>query len=361
MTKKKINIFIVLPTLHPGGAERVLTFVADNLNKEKFNTTLIVIGKKEEASYDVNTATLVFFEKPRVLSGIATLYKYIRQHRPDIVLSAVGHLNTVTAYMSWFFPKIKFVAREVNVLSILAKFSTNKGKGVFSFLDKYRFNRFDKIICQSQDMKNDLNASYSIKADKLVVINNPITDGFSLKTKTKPSDPIEFITVARLVKQKGHLRIIEALGKLDMPFNYTMLGSGPEKSILFQRIEDLGFSKQVTNIPFTKAVNTFLSKSDIYLQGSYVEGFPNAIIESCMVGTPVIAFNAPGGINEIIEPGNNGYIAENEDEFIKHIEHMVSKGLPSPTEVSHSVTKRYHKDIIIKKYEDLFLELVNVS
>ena len=35
-----------------------------------------------------------------------------------------------------------------------------------------------------------------------------------------------------------------------------------------------------------------------------VEGFPNVLIESCVVGTPILAFNAPGGLDEIIEKGD---------------------------------------------------------
>ena len=44
----------------------------------------------------------------------------------------------------------------------------------------------------------------------------------------------------------------------------------------------------------------YLSDSDFFIQGSYVEGFPNSVLESCSVGTPVIAFNCPGGTKEII-------------------------------------------------------------
>ena len=274
MSQKKINIIIVLPTLLPGGAERVLTFVADNIDKQKFHTTLVIIGKQEQAAYQVDTIETIFFEKPRVLSGVTTLYKYIKKHRPDIVLSAVGHLNIITAYMSFLFPKIKFVAREVNVLSVLRQYNTHKSSGIMSYIGKRRFNKFDKIICQSKDMLNDLNSNYKIKQDKLVVINNPITDGFKLKESTEKSDPIRFITVARLVKQKGHIRIVEALGKLSFPFHYTIIGDGPEKEMLFNRIEALGYKDQVSNIPFTKEVNKYLSESDVYLQGSFVEGLP---------------------------------------------------------------------------------------
>ena len=131
-------------------------------------------------------------------------------------------------------------------------------------------------------MLNDLNKSNNIKQNKLVVINNPVTSGFKTKKSNKTIKPLHFITVARLVKQKGHARLIEVLGKLNFPFHYTIIGDGPEKNTLFNRIEELGFGKNVTNIPFTDQVSKYLENSNVYLQGSFVEGFPNAIIESCM-------------------------------------------------------------------------------
>ena len=358
MKKGKINISIVLPNLLAGGAERVVSFVAQELDKEKFNTTLVIIGHKKNAAYDIKGIDILYFEKPRVLAGIPRLFSHIRKNKPDIVLSAVGHLNTVTAYMSIFFPRIKFVAREVNVLSVLDTFS-EKRFNPFSFLYKNRFNYFDKIICQSQDMLNDLNEHNNIKQEKLIVINNPITDGFKVKQKINTSKKFNFITVARLKKQKGHIRIIEALGKLDIPFHYTMIGSGPEKDGLFERIKELGFNEHVTNIPFTDEVPKYLAANDVYLQGSYVEGFPNALIESCAVGVPVIAFDAPGGLNEIILKGKNGFIVNSEPEFLSRIMELYNNGLMAAERVSQTVYSRYSKEVILKRYEDTLTALTN--
>lgn len=361
MKTTRIKISVVLPNLRAGGAERVMSFVAQKIDPSIFETTLVIIGLESEAAYNIKGINVIYFNKLRVQSGIKDLYRHIKTNRPDIVFSAIGHLNTVTAYMSWFFPKIKFVAREVNVLSVLAKFDEPSGFNPMHYLGEKRFNRFDKIICQSQDMLNDLNKSYKIKPKKLTVINNPVTSDFKIKTKTEVSKPIQFITVARLVKQKGHRRIIEVLGKLNIPFHYTMIGDGPEKDKLYARIEELGFKEHVTNIPFTKDVAKYLAESDVYLQGSFVEGFPNAIIESCMVGTPVVAFNAPGGINEIINEGVNGYVVEQENEFINHLEAINRDYNFNINEVSSSISNRYSEEIIIKKYEDLFISLSTKS
>jgi glycosyltransferase involved in cell wall biosynthesis len=359
MSLNKVNITFALPNLLPGGAERVISFIAQNIDSEKFNSTLLIVGHKSDASYDIDNINIVYLEQPRVLNGIIPLYKYIKKEKPDIVVSAIGHLNTVTAYMSLFFPKIKFVAREVNVLSVLETFDQPNRLNPIHYLGDKRFNFFDKVICQSQDMLDDLKKSYSIKDEKLALINNPVTNNFKVKDNTEVNTPIRFITVARFDKEKGHPRILKALSQLDFPFHYTIIGKGAQEKVIFGLIQDYGLTDKITHIPFTKEVPRLLAESDLYLQGSYVEGFPNAVIESCMVGTPVLAINAPGGINEIIYNGINGHIVNDENEFVDYLNRINKDYKFKPKDVSETISSRYSSDIILKKYEDLFLSLIN--
>lgn len=357
MKSNKINITFALPNLLPGGAERVISFIADNLDREKFNCTLLIIGYSKDASYDIKNIDVVFFEKPRVLSGVYNLFKYIKTKKPDILVSAIGHLNSITACMSLLFPKTIFIAREVNVLSVLSEYEQNRKSTPFSFIFSKRFNFFEKVICQSQDMLDDFNRNFSVKDEKLIVINNPITDDFKIKEHHSPHKPLRFITVARFDLEKGHPRILEALSKLSFPFHYTLIGSGIQQESIFQLIEKYNIKDKITHISFTKEVAKHLSMTDVYLQGSYVEGFPNAIIESCMVGTPVIAFNAPGGINEIIIENTNGKIVENIDQFIDALEVLNNNYQFNSIAVSDSVNKRYSSKTILKEYESLFIQV----
>jgi glycosyltransferase involved in cell wall biosynthesis len=357
MRSNKINITFALPNLLPGGAERVMSFVAQNIDSEKFNSTLLVFGYSDEASYDIENIEVVYLEKPRVSHGILSLLRYIRKQKPHILVSAIGHLNTVTAFMSLFFPKIIFVAREVNVLSVLSDFESTNRFSLFGLLANQRFNLFDSVICQSMDMLEDFNKNFNIKKEKLVVINNPITDNFRIKTRKNRHHVIKFITVARFDAEKGHHRIIEALGRVSFNFHYTLIGRGVLQNEIFSLIKKYRLEDKITHVNFTKDVQSYLAESDLYLQGSYTEGFPNSIIESCMVGTPVLAFNAPGGINEIIYPDINGKIVEDSNEFVKELENIYDNYCYEPIKVSSTVSDRYNSDLILKKYEELFVQL----
>ncbi|WP_400078925.1 glycosyltransferase [Winogradskyella sp. R77965] len=351
-----IKVTFILPTLFAGGSERIFSFLAQNIDKDRFETTLLVIGKSSDAAYDIKGIKVVFLEKLRVLNGIPALYSYLRSSKPDIVLSVIGHLNTIMAYLSVFFPKTKFIARESTVLSVDAEFfNHSKGLNPIALLVKNRFNFFDKIICQSQDMLSDLKNGFNVKKDKLVVINNPITEIFEIKNRDFNENVLKLVTVARFSKEKGIPRILEILSKLTIPFHYTLIGMGPEKESIFRLIKDYGLTDKITHIPFTKDVSKFLKANDLFLQGSYFEGFPNCLIESCVVGTPVIAFNVPGGTKEIVVNGINGFLVDDEHSFIKKIE---ENKIWSPEEIRNSVLNKFNKGKILSEYEELFLNIL---
>lgn len=355
----KISIIFALPSLCSGGAERVMSFIAQNIDTNTFEPTILVTGTEAQTVYDVSNVNVVYLNKSRVLNAIVPLFMYLRTHKPQLVISAIGHLNTLIAYYSIFLPKTKFIAREVNILSKLEAYAFNKipFSDIFS---KRRFNFFDRIICQSRDMLEDLTQNYKVNTNKLVVINNPITDGFTLQEKEYHSgDTLNFVTVARLKKQKGHERVLQALSKVDFPFTYTIVGDGPEYENVFNLIDTLGLTEKVKHIKHTNKVVDVLAQNDLYLQGSFIEGFPNSVIESCAAGTPILACDAPGGINEIIEHNINGIIAKDMDEFVIQLNNIYSNYSFNRKAVSQCVFDKYHKDIILKKYESVFLNLIN--
>ncbi|MDO6518274.1 glycosyltransferase [Zobellia uliginosa] len=359
--KTKIKVLFILPSLKAGGAERVVSYLAQSLNKDKFESSLLVIGSESDIAYEVKDVSLIILNKKRVLHAFVPILKIIKRSRPDIVFSSIGHLNAMMGIQSIFFSNIRFIGRETNVLSVLKNYTGKKNKKSFGggIISKIGHHYLHKLVCQSEDMANDLVNEYNFSREKLCVINNPIPMSLQRKKEIVPVGTAGFklITVGRLKKQKGHLRILEALAKLRFPYQYTMIGDGPEKEVIFERAKGLGVFEHLVHIEFTDKVFEYLAESHLFLQGSYVEGFPNALLESCAVGTPVLAFNAPGGIDEIIEEGVNGYIVDSIEDYSEKIE-AILKTMDSwvPDVVSDSVFRKYSTAQILGRYEELFIE-----
>ncbi|PWK19961.1 glycosyltransferase [Xanthomarina spongicola] len=360
MSKKQIKILFILPSLAAGGAERIMSFIASKISKTQFNTKLVITGFKNKTVYQTEGLEVIYLNKSRVLKSGISLYKLIKKENPEIVISSIVHLNTFSAFFSLFFPNIKFIAREANVLSVLNKHNPTKNLLFSKNMVVFAYKLVDKIICQSRDMQKDVVTNYGVPLEKTVLINNPITNSFQTKKLSRNLlTPIKFITVTRLSKHKGHERIINALAKLNFPFHYTIIGKGLEKDNILNLINKYNLNEKVEYIEYTHEVSKYLSESDLYLQGSFVEGFPNILIESCVVGTPILAFNAPGGLDEIIESGINGYIVNSIDEFVTYLNNINSTYSFNPEKVSNVVKERFGEDKIINEYENLFLNLVN--
>ena len=134
-------------------------------------------------------------------------------------------------------------------------------------------------------MYQELKLNSSIQDSKLVIINNPITQNFLAKEKSNlPSNKPKFITVGSLEPRKGHLRLLETLADIELDFHYTVIGDGSTEKEILQKAKNLGIDTYMTHIPFTHEVQKFLAENDVFLQGSYVEGFPNAFIRELCRG-----------------------------------------------------------------------------
>ncbi|MFT7051069.1 MAG: glycosyltransferase involved in cell wall biosynthesis [Psychroserpens sp.] len=353
----KIKILFILPSLKAGGAERVISFVSQNLDKAKFECVLVVIGHKESAVYNVDTIKVHFLNRPRLIKSIKPLFKIIAFEKPDIVVGSIAHVNRVLTLFRVYFRSILFVGREASLNGIISKFTNQKGFKYHKLYKNYHKN-IDLIICQSHEMAQNVKKRFKIGEDKIAVINNPISSELPLRTLSVNSKPTrQLITIGRLSLEKGHKRIFEALSKLDIPFNYTIIGEGDQEDHLTQLAKELNILDKITYVKYTNDVAKYLSQSDLFLQGSFVEGFPNALLESCVIGTPVIAFNAPGGTREIVEHGVNGYLAEDNNEYLNYLQKALTQDW-NPNTIKASVNKKFNKTIILESFEAAFENLM---
>lgn len=352
--RNKKKVLFVLPNLGAGGAERVMSFVCKNLNKDLFDAKLIVLGFKKDNVFDVENIAVTYLNKSRLLLAIPSLFKVIFEEKPMFVVGSIIHVNVMMGFFSFFFPKVKFIGREASVVSKMNEFSEFNSK-VKTLLIKFFYPRLSFVICQSEDMRKDFISTFHLKYSRLVLIHNPIT--FDLKetlVHRNNSGKFNFVTVGRLSEEKGYFRIIEGLSKIQgYSFHYCIIGSGPQEEYIKQLVENYKLKDKVSFIPFTSTVLEELVNNDYFIQGSYVEGFPNALLESCTVGTPVIAFNAPGGTKDIVINGENGFLIETENDFSCLLNDLDRLESIDRNKVKLSVVNKFNSEKILSQYEEL--------
>lgn len=348
----------VLPSLKSGGAERVISFIASNIDKSKFKSILVVVGFEDDAVYSTDGIEVHFLNCTRVLKSINPLFQLIKEVKPNIVLGSIAHVNRVLTMLSAYFRKTKFIGREASLDRVITEYTYNKKRIKYWKFYKNYYKHLDMIICQSKEMAQNLHDRYFIPDDKLAIINNPISGNLpARKTPINSDKTRQLITIGRMSEEKGHKRILEALSKLKTPFHYTIVGKGHLETQVMEKASELDLLKHITHIPYTNDVAKYLAESDLFLQGSFVEGFPNALLESCAVGTPVLAFRAPGGTQEIVEDDINGYLAEDIDDYFNKINHaLYDKEWDSET-IRHSVYSKFNQELILSKYEAMFERL----
>jgi glycosyltransferase involved in cell wall biosynthesis len=105
---------------------------------------------------------------------------------------------------------------------------------------------------------------------------------------------------------------------------FLVIGTGPDFENLKELSEKLGISRKVTFsgwLPSPRDVNTGLNASDIGLAmrtGHHTDNFhvTGALVHCMAAGLPVLAARL-GGMSEIVQDGDSGYLfdPENESEF----------------------------------------------
>ncbi|MGC4129914.1 MAG: glycosyltransferase [Bergeyella sp.] len=352
-------MIFILPDLETGGAERIVTTIANHLPRSTYEPKIMLL-RKEGGYLDFlkKDVEIIDLKIQRIRNSLFPILREIRKRKPDIVFSGFGEVN---AYLSLFirlFPKTKFIARETNVVS---QHVTRKEIRFF-----YKFyNNYDKIICQSDDMQNDLIQNFGIKKEKLIKINNPVDFDFieeKLKDSVKPESYSEdfknVVAVGNLSARKGFDNLLNVFSHLkNEKILLHILGDGRDKELLHQMKTDLGLE----NIIFhgqQKNPYPFLKFADLFILSSRYEGFPNVLLEAGACGTFSLANDCKGGIREIVQNGINGETGtiENYEAFAQQIVEILKEN-HDKTAVRNSIYSRFSKEIILENYFEVFDEI----
>lgn len=313
---KRIAFFI--PTLHGGGAEKVVINLLKVIQYQDIALDLVMATAEGPYLNSIpQSVRAIDLAAGRVVKAILPLSKYLQDNRPQALISHMNHANLVAVAanrLSSF--KTQVILVEHNTLSA-SKSKLLRAKLV-PLLMKLIYPQADKIVGVSQAVSRDLESELGLTQQTVATIYNPVVDEQLLAQARAPLDhpwfqentPPVFLAVGRLTPQKDFATLIEAfaLVRKKVAAKLIILGEGECRTELETRIEQLGLEQDVGLPGFVDNPYAYMSRAKSLILSSRWEGLGNVLIEAMACGCPVIATDCPSGPNEILAAGKYGHL-----------------------------------------------------
>lgn len=348
----RTKILFLIHTLQVGGAERILVNLVNNMNRAKFDITVMTVvdtgAFRERLNDYIHYKTIISLPKieKRRKSSSGNLLggtSKIKNVLAEIYQVAWRHVNIGKVYR-------KRVADEYDVevaflegisTKIIANSNNKNSKKIAwvhidlqeerksekfykSFEDeKATYEKFDQVVAVSEKVKESFMEKFDNDGKKVIVEYNPL-DAKEIREKAAKvsisKKKFTICTVGRLSKQKGFdrlLRIAKKIRNEGIEFDLWIIGVGPEEAILQKYIKENNL-KNVFLLGYKNNPYPYIKSADLYVCSSVTEGFSTTVSEAMILGTPVVTTDCPG-MKEILGDSKYGIVCKNDEEELANV------------------------------------------
>ena len=201
--------------------------------------------------------------------------------------------------------------------------------GYMTETNNSEYSEFDKTACCSDSVRERFLQGTGIEKNKVYTLRNFYDFDIVKLANNNPyvyeNNCINLLSVARLSSEKGIDRAIDALyatGRSDI--NYYIVGDGPQKDFLKEKIEEYSLQKQIFFIGEQQNPYRYMINADYLLVPSLHEAAPMVFDEAKILGLKVISTDTTSAAEMI---GDNGIICDNSLEGIELVLNELVKNI----------------------------------
>ena len=351
-----------------GGAEKVLVNLLKFIDYEKYEVTLYLLFKHGvNLPFVPSNVRVLYMFNRKPFIGITILLKLISPkllHR----LLIKDKYDIEIAYLEGAPTRIISGCPNQST-KLFSWVHTKAGKGFFRPYRSLReahaaYSRFNKIIFVSEAAKLAFQSkttwdhlTYSV-CHNVMDINDILLKSNEHINFQLHSSSINMCSVGKLVENKGYPRLIRILGEIrknvNLDWKLFILGEGSMRHVLENQILEYGLQDHVFLLGYDTNPYKYVAKMDVLLCASYNEGYSTAVVESLLVGTPVITTDCVG-MSEILGDSGAGIIVENSYEGLRDIieELLLGKLDVQSLKLNAVERARYFQKSNIIEFEDV--------
>jgi glycosyltransferase involved in cell wall biosynthesis len=356
-----MRIVLVIASLTSGGAERVMTTLANHWASRGRDVALLTLDDGSDPPfYSLHPGVV---HRPlgdaggRVPGGlgrgvrrVAALRDRIAEERPNAVISFIDQTNVLTLLATRGFGCPVIVSERVD--PHLHRIATR-----WEVLRNVLYPTASSLVVQTGTARDYFSPRIQSRAR---VIPNPVLepadrsrdDGHRQAGHT-------IVAMGRLTRQKGYDLLIDAFGRLASRFpdwRLCIFGEGPEREALERQRDGLGLGERVRLPGTTRRPLDKMRAGDLFVLPSRFEGFPNVLGEAMACGMPVIACDCPSGPSQLIRNEVDGLLVppERVDLLSPALERLMARPEERARLAAHApaVLTRYGLQRVAALWED---------
>ena len=324
-----MKILLVITGLGMGGAERVVTNLADTLVARGYLVKIAYLTGEPFVLPENPCIEIVSLNLKSAKDTLAAYFKLrdlVKRFKPDVVHSHMFHASILSRLLrlSAAVPKLVCTAH-----------SNNEGGKLRMLVYRLTDRLADLSTNVSQQAVDEFVAKGAVKVRRMVAIVNGVdinrfsfndTDRQDLRNQLSLKDKKMILAVGRLDIPKDYPNLLNAvalLAKKRQDFKIFIAGDGPLKEELLSLMNNLGISEFVEFLGVRRNVASLMSATDLFVLSSAWEGFGLVIAEAMACERVVVATDC-GGVNEIVsshgflvQPKNSVLLAETLNNTLK--------------------------------------------
>lgn len=320
------KVLFLIHDLGPGGAEKVLVNLVNNMDQRKFDITVLSLfdGGVNKQFLKPHIKQKAIFRRAwpgnshlmKLLNPKLLHYLFVKERYDIEVAFLEGPSARIVSGCKW--PETKLVSW-IHTEQKTTKKASASFRSVAEAIACY--DRFDKIVGVSEQVCAAFRTSLGLEKKVTVLYN--VNESDQIRRNSEENTPIvsgtgtiHWCGVGKLVANKGFDRMLHIQKQLltdGYNVHLHILGVGPLEEELMTWCRDNGILDHVTFWGYQTNPYKYVKACDLFVCASHTEGFSTASTEALIVGTPVCTVDV-SGMKEMLGMHNDyGVITENDE------------------------------------------------
>lgn len=291
---------------------------------------------------------------------LVSYFKIMKKVKPDMNIMYTIKPNIYASIVSRFL-KIPY---NVNVTGLGSAFQNeNFLKKIIIILYKISLKKVKKVFFENEGNKNVFVDAGIVEEKKTMVLYGAgvnLTE-YSFEEYPYENEPIRFLFIARVMKEKGIDEFLYAAKKIKEEISYIQFDIvGPYEDNYSEVINQYMDKGIINYYGFQSDVRPFIKKCHCFVLPSYHEGMANTNLECASMGRPLITSNIHG-CKEAVINNVSGFLCEKEDKENLYICLKKFVNLPYEDKKNMGIESRKHmknkfdkRQIVDKTIKGLF-------